>query len=198
MNSGDTIRKLRKSQNIKQLDLANLIGVSRTHLSDVERGKKGISMKAAYKISKALGVPVSQLLSPQLNPNLPEIMRSSDNFNKNWESFYAAIKISKLSPAFEKLDKFGFYLSILKEDYDSFFSNLKNILFNEIDKGTNPKEVLKRNPEILEIISEYSKLIEYYKVGIPEGPHLESYKLIKTKMKIHLLKLGSKRIDDMN
>ena len=41
----ETLRLIRKYHGVRQKDLAPQVGVARTHLSGIERGKKGVSPK---------------------------------------------------------------------------------------------------------------------------------------------------------
>ena len=59
---GDKIVKKRKTLNMKQKDLANIIGMAISHLSDIERGVKGPSLEMLMKISYALDEPVDYFL----------------------------------------------------------------------------------------------------------------------------------------
>jgi len=66
----DTYRKLkfnityaRKMQGLSQLQLAEQIGISRTHMSNIEapNGDVGLSLDVLLDIADALGVPVAKL-----------------------------------------------------------------------------------------------------------------------------------------
>lgn len=51
---GDNIRKLRIQHGITQIELAKAIGISQTHMSNIEKGNTGISLWTAVKISRVL------------------------------------------------------------------------------------------------------------------------------------------------
>lgn len=57
------IRELRKGRRLTQRGLAERAGLSETFISYVERGQKSISIDSLYRISVALGVPLSLLTS---------------------------------------------------------------------------------------------------------------------------------------
>jgi len=66
----DTYRKLkfnitytRKMQGLSQLQLAERIGISRTHMSNIEapNGGIGLSLDVLLDIADALGIPVAKL-----------------------------------------------------------------------------------------------------------------------------------------
>ena len=58
---GQIVRELRLSKNISQETLADLCGLHRTYISDVELGKRNVSLENIEKIAKALGVSLKKL-----------------------------------------------------------------------------------------------------------------------------------------
>ena len=58
---GQIVRELRLSKNISQETLADLCGLHRTYISDVELGKRNVSLENIEKIAKALGVSLTKL-----------------------------------------------------------------------------------------------------------------------------------------
>lgn len=54
MNFGDRLKKYRKMHKMKQSELANLIGISRSYLSELESGKKTPGPEVEKKILKIL------------------------------------------------------------------------------------------------------------------------------------------------
>lgn len=58
---GQAIRTIRQSQNISQEQLAYLCGLHRTYISDVELGKRNVSLENIDKIAHALGVKISNI-----------------------------------------------------------------------------------------------------------------------------------------
>ena len=54
------IEKLRREKNLTQEELAEKAGLHRAYFWDIENGRN-ISIKTAYKIAKALGVPLKEL-----------------------------------------------------------------------------------------------------------------------------------------
>lgn len=58
---GSTIRRLRQAQNISQERFADLCGLHRTYISDVELGKRNVSLENVEKMSKALKINISEL-----------------------------------------------------------------------------------------------------------------------------------------
>jgi transcriptional regulator with XRE-family HTH domain len=60
---GDRIRKLRKKRPWTQVEMAERVGIDRSFLADVERGKRNISILNVSLIAKGLNVSLSQLFS---------------------------------------------------------------------------------------------------------------------------------------
>lgn len=58
---GQTVRELRLSKNISQEELAYLCNLHRTYISDVELGKRNLSLENIAKMAKALGISLSKL-----------------------------------------------------------------------------------------------------------------------------------------
>ena len=59
---GQNVRNERLRRNISQEHLAEKAGVHRTYIGMVERAEKNITLLNIYKISKALGIKISDLL----------------------------------------------------------------------------------------------------------------------------------------
>ena len=60
---GDRIRKLRKARGWTQTEMAERVGIDRSFLADVERGKRNISILNLELIAKGFRVSLSQLFS---------------------------------------------------------------------------------------------------------------------------------------
>ncbi len=59
---GSQLKKLRRSQNISQEELAFRSGLHRTYISSVERGERNISLVNITKLAKALEIEPYKLL----------------------------------------------------------------------------------------------------------------------------------------
>jgi transcriptional regulator with XRE-family HTH domain len=59
---GKRIREQRELQKLKQEQLAEMVGISNIHLSEIERGNKTPSMEAFIRIVNALDVPADIFL----------------------------------------------------------------------------------------------------------------------------------------
>ena len=61
MRFGRAIRKLRRERNISQEKLADLSTLHRTYISDVELGKRNVSLENISRIACALNVSITEL-----------------------------------------------------------------------------------------------------------------------------------------
>lgn len=77
------IRKARKEKGLTQKQLAAKMGISAVNISQLESGARVPTMETLKRISKALGVPLRELLEGNHDPdreyeNLVEVLRSAD------------------------------------------------------------------------------------------------------------------------
>ncbi len=59
---GDKVREERLKQHLSQEELASRAGVHRTYIGMIERAEKNITLENIEKISKALNLPIDNLL----------------------------------------------------------------------------------------------------------------------------------------
>jgi transcriptional regulator with XRE-family HTH domain len=59
---GFNIRRIREERNLSQEELADLAGLHRAYIGQIERGEKNIGLKNLEKIAKALNVSIKVLL----------------------------------------------------------------------------------------------------------------------------------------
>jgi len=59
---GQKLRELRHTRGMTQIDAAVMLGIDRSYLSEVERGKKGISLATLEIIALGFRLPLSDLL----------------------------------------------------------------------------------------------------------------------------------------
>jgi transcriptional regulator with XRE-family HTH domain len=64
MDVGHRLKQLREERNISMRGLAAKSGLSANALSMIERGKTSPSVSTLYKLSEALGVPITEFFSP--------------------------------------------------------------------------------------------------------------------------------------
>lgn len=63
MTFGKAVRKLRSDRGISQEKFAELCGLHRTYISDVELGKRNVSLENIGRIAEALNMPLSELFA---------------------------------------------------------------------------------------------------------------------------------------
>lgn len=61
MNVGGKIKELRKERNMTASQLADIVGITRAHLSGVENNLKPVSFSTLNKICEALGITMYDL-----------------------------------------------------------------------------------------------------------------------------------------
>lgn len=66
--AGGAVAKRRKSMHMPQEELAKYLGVTRTSVSNIERGKQAMSLAMFCKVSECLHVSPDILLSEVINP----------------------------------------------------------------------------------------------------------------------------------
>jgi len=133
---GERIRIYRESKNISQFELALRIGGSQGMISRIERNKVYPSEKTIKKISKALGLNVSQ--SAHILGIYDYEITESDilNINKKLDHYFKKITtFSYLIDNFERIIKFstGFTVlsSALNVDLKKFLSkNIEEVIFD--------------------------------------------------------------------
>jgi transcriptional regulator with XRE-family HTH domain len=59
---GQRVRSVRTGAGLTQEDLAERTGLHRTYIGDIERGERNVSTVNLYKLSRALGMALSELL----------------------------------------------------------------------------------------------------------------------------------------
>ncbi len=59
---GKRVREMRKTKGISQERLAEMAGIDRSYMGNIERGEKNITLKKAYEICDALDVEIQDLV----------------------------------------------------------------------------------------------------------------------------------------
>jgi transcriptional regulator with XRE-family HTH domain len=54
---GDLVEAFRVTEEISQADLAKKMGISRSHLCDIEKGRRNVTLERAVKFAKVFGYP---------------------------------------------------------------------------------------------------------------------------------------------
>lgn len=59
---GKRIKAVRLGKHLSQGDVAKILGVHRSYISGLERGARTPSLTTIYKVAKALGVSVKEII----------------------------------------------------------------------------------------------------------------------------------------
>jgi len=71
---GAKIRKLRTSRHYSQEQLAGLAGINAKYLSEVERGKRNLSVELLVALANVLEVSPAEILADEQHPNREELI----------------------------------------------------------------------------------------------------------------------------
>ena len=71
---GQKLRKLRKEQNLTQLELAQQVGITNGQVSTIERGVSSPSLSTLHRIARALNVPMQEFFEDERNKDI-ELVR---------------------------------------------------------------------------------------------------------------------------
>lgn len=66
---GTRVKMVRITKRMNQTDLAKAIGVTQTHLSNIENGRAGLTVANLIKLHKALNCPISTFFEDVEHPN---------------------------------------------------------------------------------------------------------------------------------
>ena len=69
---GRNVKLARKAAGYSQEAFADVAGIARSYMSDVERGARNPTLKVVERIASALDMPPEVLLSPDYNPVRPQ------------------------------------------------------------------------------------------------------------------------------
>lgn len=61
---GTTIRQHRTQRHLSQQALATVTGLDASYISEIEQGRRNVTVLSLLSIAKALNVPLSRLLAP--------------------------------------------------------------------------------------------------------------------------------------
>lgn len=59
---GQRVREVRKAKGISQEKLAELAGIDRSYMGNIERGEKNVTLKKVYEICDALDIDIKDLV----------------------------------------------------------------------------------------------------------------------------------------
>lgn len=59
---GKKVREVRKNKRISQEKLAEMAGMDRSYMGNIERGEKNITLKKVYEICDALEIDIKEIV----------------------------------------------------------------------------------------------------------------------------------------
>lgn len=88
---GIRIKAFRLRKDISQMELAKMLGVSQTHMSNIERGRAGITIENLVKMSNIFQCSMDVIIfgEEKANPNL-------DDMDEFLEAYQLFIKIKSM------------------------------------------------------------------------------------------------------
>ena len=97
---GKRVQAIRKSKNLTQEKLAEVIGLDTPNLSNIERGKRFVTSDTLEKIVKALGVSEKELFDFDYMQDRDELIKSINELldkanSRELEYFYRMICLYK-------------------------------------------------------------------------------------------------------
>ena len=86
---GQKLRKLRKEQNLTQLELAQQVGITNGQVSTIERGVSSPSLSTLHRIARALNVPMHEFFEDDAKKDVKlirqgkgrKVANTSENFS---------------------------------------------------------------------------------------------------------------------
>jgi len=177
-------REMRKGLNLSQVDFAAKIGVSQGTITDVERGRIGVSKKLKSKIKEIFGIEsgyfdtVLQLKKTVLNQGIKSGLNQGKQpiktSFKHWE-------VSKIDPIEMYLnlndDDLKFEISLEIENLRADYNNYRKLL-EAIYKLVPPAFFTKKFPPVKDF-EEYKKMIESeYQPNFDQNGEENSFTLI--------------------
>lgn len=95
---GPYIKAFRKRRSLTLDDLARVSGVSRSMLSQIERGQANPSLATVWALAGALKVDISELIVGQVTERQPEIQLASASFTPEIKTDDGSCTLRILSP----------------------------------------------------------------------------------------------------
>lgn len=110
---GTRVRQIRKQFNLSQARLAEKAGLSPKYISDIELGKKRVSLDTADKIAAAFDLPLADILKEQPTESV-DFIAAMQQYNALIESFGELEKdISRMQRTAQELFKSNWFLASL-------------------------------------------------------------------------------------
>ena len=82
---GERIREARDKAGVKQDQLARAVGLSRTSITNIERGRQGVQAYLLSRIAEVLGRPAGELLPGRDSPtSIPDKVKDLEPSKREW------------------------------------------------------------------------------------------------------------------
>lgn len=85
---GQRLARARKSRSLTQRELADLVGVSRVTVANIERAKQNVQLAQVYSMARALNIAPNDLL-----PTTPELKHIADGAQTPEDTFKNLAKL---------------------------------------------------------------------------------------------------------
>ncbi|MDK9866735.1 helix-turn-helix domain-containing protein [Staphylococcus sp. IPLA37010] len=171
MNIGDNIKKIRKEKGLKQTDFATQLNISQSYLSDLENGRKNISIDTAKQIADKLNVTIgyltsgnkmySDLTDDEKKNEILKFKNMSSSENTSREETLKNNLLELIKSDLQYLDIH--YLNNVYNFYELEKNNKNTLLFISVllqklfnDKGSESTEVYD------DIMNEFSEFLKEY------------------------------------
>jgi transcriptional regulator with XRE-family HTH domain len=89
---GQKLRKMRKEQNLTQLELAQQVGITNGQVSTIERGVSSPSLATLHRIARALNVPMNEFFEDERQKDI-ELIRKGKGRRVGNEAENATIEV---------------------------------------------------------------------------------------------------------
>jgi len=93
---GRRVREARKTSNLTQEELASRVNMTRTSVTNIEKGRQKLLLHTLFDLAAAMKVPVVQLI-PELSENQPHIEQKLTNGLSKAEKEWIVGELSKPS-----------------------------------------------------------------------------------------------------
>jgi transcriptional regulator with XRE-family HTH domain len=114
---GKMLRKLRKEQNLTQLELAQQVGITNGQISTIERGVSSPSLATLHRIAQALNVPMTEFFEDERKKDVDVVRKgrgrkvASHNENVSVEVLLARSTLGVFNVLFVEIESGELQLS---------------------------------------------------------------------------------------
>lgn len=148
MNIGDNLKKIRKEKGFNQIKFANSLNISQSYLSDLENGRKNISIETAKNIADKLDVTLGYLTSG--NKMLGDLTQD----DKEVEMLKLDKHINETQSKIEANLKNNLF-NLLQEDIPFMELHYLNNAYNFYELEKNSKDNILRISVILQMLRQH-------------------------------------------